>query len=899
MAEPFGRVIAVILAVIMLALQPLPYLAVNQEAVMDSHVEAATREFADNIMLNGYITLNMYNDYYESLGTTGQLYDIEMVHSKQVDGYETGRTDNGKKQVSSTGENGTFSAMEMVLGKHTLTMPNFNSDGVVQSLSTHTHTDACYAGHRHSSSCYGESIYEGTPITTGQLHSSTSFDSTQYTGYIDFECDANSNHLLGCLTYHYNYGTDIYSDKIDSINLIEYYLKSDNTLAVKTKTHYKYLESNDQKDGWTAVNKNGTTVYRIKNPEWDKLYDEYYQLNDFCLLGNDKVYYYGYSILEDFGYNPQYSCPFCMQINTKPKTVSCDLICDIPEDNNPICDRVVTDITATKQSQSIIIGDDIISTATATYLDGHTGTVNCTVTGFDKNKIGIQTVTFTYSGLVDNAKTTGTKTCTTTVTVNNKNKPVSLTVTPSSDTVYNGSEPTYEVKVNYDDNTSKIITSGYTKTGFTAGAGTKTVKFSYTENGVTVSTEITIIVKRNVVTCPYGHIYELDDFDNDNGCPVCKKVLEKISVAPNNLTVEKGGSLSINITATYQDGHTEVVTDGWTSDFDSSKLGYQLVTITYKNKKEAIAVTVTKDITCPVCGTVYAADADGSDPGCPVCKKKVVSITATPDNQVVEYGNDLTLQVTATYQDGHSENVDDWTSNFDTFSPGEQTVTVYYETRSTSVKVTVDTPEQVKCPVCGMVYNPLQYPNGCPYCSTTVTGIEAALRDGGTKVQYGSELNLNVILLYKDGHRALAFNDWSVEGYHAKQLGTQTITVNYKNFSTSLTIEVINTLLKKVCPNGHVYYLNADGSDPGCPYCNQDTTTDSAQSYMDCIYTARIMKVLYDKGIYYLDDGDFITVTVKQKNTSIYYRLKHLFHRIDVENKKYSYGGMVDYGQYI
>jgi hypothetical protein len=131
--------------------------------------------------------------------------------------------------------------------------------------------------------------------------------------------------------------------------------------------------------------------------------------------------------------------------------------------------------------------------------------------------------THTYDICAGISKSTA---CNTIVTTKSKTIPVSLTVIPSSYTVFNGSEPTYTVKVNYIDNTIKTITDGYTKTGFTLGAGAKIVTFTYTENDTTVSASVEIIVKRNQKKCMNGHIYELDDYDNDKGCPVCGTILK-------------------------------------------------------------------------------------------------------------------------------------------------------------------------------------------------------------------------------------------------------------------------------------------------------------------------------------------------------------------------------------
>ena len=149
------------------------------------------------------------------------------------------------------------------------------------------------------------------------------------------------------------------------------------------------------------------------------------------------------------------------------------------EDNNPICNQVVTSISATNPVQNVKVGENIITTVTANMLDGSTKTIICT-SNYNPTQMGTQAVTLTYTGLIGNAKTSGTITCTVNVTVNPNTLPSSLSVIPSSTTVYNGVEPSYSVTVYYDNGTSKGLTPAqYSKTGWSIGPGTKTVNFSY------------------------------------------------------------------------------------------------------------------------------------------------------------------------------------------------------------------------------------------------------------------------------------------------------------------------------------------------------------------------------------------------------------------------------------
>ena len=48
---------------------------------------------------------------------------------------------------------------------------------------------------------------------------------------------------------------------------------------------------------------------------------------------------------------------------------------------------------------------------------------------------------------------------------------------------------------------------------------------------------------------------------------------------------------------------------------------------------------------------------------------------------------------------------------------------------------------------------------------------------------------------------------------------TYTYVLNGSSYSKTCNIKVTIIPKNKVCPKGHVYNLNSDGSDPGCPYC--------------------------------------------------------------------------------
>jgi len=85
---------------------------------------------------------------------------------------------------------------------------------------------------------------------------------------------------------------------------------------------------------------------------------------------------------------------------------------------SPLCSQVVTLLVPPSTSQIIVAGGAINNTAVATFLDGHTETVECTVTNYNPAMYNTpQAVTLSYGNYHTNAKTAGPKTATVSVTV--------------------------------------------------------------------------------------------------------------------------------------------------------------------------------------------------------------------------------------------------------------------------------------------------------------------------------------------------------------------------------------------------------------------------------------------------------------------------------------------------
>lgn len=467
-------------------------------------------------------------------------------------------------------------------------------------------------------------------------------------------------------------------------------------------------------------------------------------------------------------------------------------------DNNgnevyPICDKVVTSIIATPTTQTVDKGDGLSLTVRATYLDGHTATITNYTTNYDSNKVGTQVVTITYSGLVGNAKTTGTRTSTVSVTVRETNLPASLSVTPSSTTVYNGSKPTFTVRVTYTNGTSKTLTSSqYTESGWSSGVGAKNVTFSYTENGKTVSKSITITVL---------------------------SWLSSITITPSPHQVQRYSNPAFTVRANFADGSSQIVTGYTVSGLDVTRLGTQTVTITYKHtNNEAKSATVKVIVTviqkeCPKCNHIYDLNIDDSDPGCPFCEDLITGIRVSPDYVEVSQGQELPITVVALYNNGSTKDVSGWMSNYNPQRTGLQIVTIEYGGHAVSINVWVND-ELITCPICET-----QYPgseSGCPVCTEEVVSINVFPKEI-TVMQY-EEVYLNVTANFADGS-SREVDEWTIDR-DSLVPGTFMASVSYKGVSDTiiLTVLSVNSIECPIC--GTVYDLI--DSPKGCPICSEE-----------------------------------------------------------------------------
>lgn len=856
--DSFGRLIGIILAGVLLLLYPLQYLSYNQNLITKNQIHSITKEFIEEVMYNGSLTIAMYERYSKIINSSD--YEFDLIHSKALVAYKEGKSE-GKNQYSSGNKDLGYKKLGNII------VDKKRSNISSEDKSTNYKKSVVNEGNNVSSSNLlhmgmKSSSYQVRQIlpTTSHIHTTDCF-SEQVVKHIH---QGNTNSGGGC------YGLPTTSQTLCG--------------------SYAYYTS--EMWTWTCSSCGYSPTY-IAGYNGQTLHYSSYSL---C-SGSMSVT----SIQNEF------RCSSCSSSKSNPTSQCTNRITRTSYSRNcgkneggfylgdtlksPICHEIITSITPTRITQTVIQGEPIITTVNASYLDGHSKVIN--LGSNYSGSVGNEVVTLTFTGLIRNGKTRGNLTTTITITTLPNRIPVELLITPSSTIVNNGEEANYEVRIKYD-NEEEEVTSNYIKTGFTKGAGIKTVVFTYKEENITLTKSVIIEVKRNTKICPYGHVYELDDFDSDLGCDQCGKELLNIRVSPNYITLVQGEELNLILTAYYKNGHTKLISTGWLSNYDKNRLGEQLVLVTYEDKECLVHVTtVSRDEVCSICNTKYSKEKE--EDSCPVCKEFVLRIEASPSEQIISLGDPIEIMVNVFYRDGSSEYIDEWTSNYNAYKTGEQNVTVYYKDVLTTVTVVVQSDSLLSCEICNTTYSRITYPNGCPICSNIVERMEAKLKGGANKVQLYSEVNVDIILIYRDGHREYGKEAYQIENYESNKLGYQNITILYKEHTFLLEILVVNTLNTTKCINGHTYYLNEDGSDPGCNRCKEGELS-IYQEYVQCIYTNEIMNQLYRNGIYYFDPGDYVSIAVKMKDSSIYHKIN--FFSKDKLYSKYTYGGMI-IGKYI
>ena len=355
-----------------------------------------------------------------------------------------------------------------------------------------------------------------------------------------------------------------------------------------------------------------------------------------------------------------------------------------------------------------------------------------------------------------------------------------ITVVSNKDGYERGEELDITVTANYDDGSNVKVTN-YTVEGFNnSQTGTQTIKVTYEDKttslnvlvrepvfvGITASSnkqayeygedlELTVIANYSDGSTTEVENYQVTGYNAQNPgeqtllvsyegknyslkVKVNDPILVSISLQGNKESYEYGEDLDLIVTASYSDGSNVRITDFTVEGFDCRQPGEQNVIVKYEGKTVSFNTVINNPV--------------------------LTGISAATNKETYEYGEDLDIVVTASYSDDSTTNITDYeVEGFDKTKPGEQTVTIKYEGKTYTFKVTVNDP--------------------------VLTGITAV--SNKESYEYGDELDVTVEATYSDGSKVLV-TDYQVEGFNSKEAGEQTLTFTFEGKTCTLKVGVNN-----------------------------------------------------------------------------------------------------------
>lgn len=82
--DGFGRVLALIIAALLLFMIPLRSKIDDYKTYEKYQVKEQTKDLVNDVMEIGYLSLDMYENYVNILNSSAYIYDIELVHSQKT-----------------------------------------------------------------------------------------------------------------------------------------------------------------------------------------------------------------------------------------------------------------------------------------------------------------------------------------------------------------------------------------------------------------------------------------------------------------------------------------------------------------------------------------------------------------------------------------------------------------------------------------------------------------------------------------------------------------------------------------------------------------------------------------------------------------------------------------------
>lgn len=335
---------------------------------------------------------------------------------------------------------------------------------------------------------------------------------------------------------------------------------------------------------------------------------------------------------------------------------------------------------------------------------------------------------------------------------------------------------------------------------------------------------------------------------NQSFQPICSRVITDIKAVKEIQIGAENTEIDKSVLISWRSGEQSIQ---MSDDFILKKSGKESVYLlgirgiydTAKSTQDEIRyceITVISQKETKCCS--YGHEYNGELESCPHCAGIMTGLRIEVLRDMYLPGEEILLKVFLQFQDGTERESNQWTTDFMSYQPGIQEVSVFCENMVEKVKVEVCDESQT-CSVCQLIY-----PKGetvCPSCYVTATGI---LADGVG--HYGRPCEASVYVKYRDGHTGLLKSGYVLEGYHPYQEGTQLITVQYKGFSAQFTVNI-----KK----------DTTGEESG---------EEKAYSYepdfgiMEVWNSEQIEEILQKKGYIEMNENSYISIEVFRKESN-------------------------------
>ena len=683
MDDPFGKIVDILIAVILLFIFPLLYFGQRTDSITQQVVTSKTAEFVDTIRTQGYLSKNMYKTFLEQLGTTNNIYDIQLEHKElalepeyrlktpeEVIG-EQDRIWNGQNIYHYHPIETELPKIEdpiFTIGLNTETNESVLAHAVNSPADpSHEHTEDCYRGHRH-----GDGTCNHTPTQAG------------YWGWHEEAVYGNSHHFITCK----DCGTVLadaheYAQYENDMKTVVYFEAATGGERLEIPAYYW-----DTTNGWKAY----------------EGYDEWYAIVDIIgKIKNNQPY--------DLSKTHLKGCYYCgtgiveYTIHRHKEALSYHNNSDQYRPNDCFSTSQLDSIGGSYTVGGVTISDSRSNYVTYTVwrngkklIDKHTylTMLSCPDDNFRAFQLGFYGNIFKISDIehmtldrtrrrsgggyfddydiylagsskanaVDEGiiggpnggigrahhvhlkcgKTDGqitykcglgedtTADCSSVVISISPTHPIQKVyfneplITTAIATFLDGSTKIVVCSADFEPNTivtDKTVTLSY----YGSLDGKPTGPF-------TCKIQVTVIPKTK--SCLNGHTYNLNSEGTDPGCPYCKgwlKSLEVITPKNREITIYRATSLIDNgvvLLATYLNGRKEILYSGYVDNLDAYYVGTQNVTISYKGRSTTLKVNIKRNLKkCDVCGKYYELYPDDTDPGCPFCKALIPVFTGT------------------------------------------------------------------------------------------------------------------------------------------------------------------------------------------------------------------------------------------------------------------------------